>query len=259
MLCITGLKKAASLGYSDFQDINQAEIFKVAGCAMSNSVAHVDQMMPLMRDSVATALTHSTAVHLAIPVDIQQAHIRAPKRALCSSAAGQRVHNHLPCDDELTQLAAAFSARLLDPSHEFLVAVGRRGLSAVGDILSLARLLHAPIVTTLDAKGAISEADPLCAGCAGVFGNPGLEIPAALIERAATVVSFGVDNHATLLVGTDGLQLRQHIEFDVDSTLIETRFQARRSMPSPFRGQRDGCKRTGRKYIGYGDASPPHR
>ena len=160
VLCITGLKKASHLGYSDFQDINQAEIFRAAGCTMSHSVAHPDQMIPLMRDTVATALTQSTAVHLAIPVDIQQAHIRAPRKALCSSGAGQRVHHHLPCEEELVELARAFAERMRDPAHEFIVAVGRRGIDAAGDILNLARLIHAPVVTLLDAKGAVPETDP---------------------------------------------------------------------------------------------------
>ena len=227
MLCITGLKKNCQLGYTDFQDINQTEIFRAAGCVMSHSVSHPDQMIPLMRDTVATALTQSTAVHLAIPVDIQQSHIHAPRKALCSRGAGKRVHNHLPCEAELSELARLFAQRMRDPAHEMIVAIGRRGFDAAGDILRLARLLHAPIVTMLDAKGAVPETDPLCVGCVSVFGNPGLEIPARLIERCRTVVSFGVDNHLTLLVGTDGLQLRQHIEFDYDSSLIETRFQAR--------------------------------
>ena len=180
-----------------------------------------------MRDTVATALTQSTAVHLAIPVDIQMAHIHAPQKALCSRGAGQRVHNHLPCETELVDLARLFAERMRDPEHAFIVAIGRRGVDAASDILALARLLHAPIVTMLDAKGSVPETDPLCVGCVSIFGNPGLEIPATLIERCSTVVSFGVDNHMTLLVGTDGLQLRQHIEFDYDSSLIETRFQAR--------------------------------
>ena len=60
----------------------------------------------------------------------------------------------------LEHIASAVAERMRDPAHEFIVAVGRRGIDAAGDILNLARLIHAPVVTLLDAKGAVPETDP---------------------------------------------------------------------------------------------------
>ncbi len=71
----------------------------------------------------------------------------------------------MPCTEELEALACAFAERMRDPAHKFIVAIGRRGVDAAADVLALARLIHAPVVTMLDAKGSVPESDPICVGC----------------------------------------------------------------------------------------------
>jgi thiamine pyrophosphate-dependent acetolactate synthase large subunit-like protein len=77
LLAITGMKPTAQL--------NQSRLFAGAGIEWSKDAASPDAVIPLLRDAVATALTHRTCAHLAIPVDIQAAPSPLPLKHGCAS------------------------------------------------------------------------------------------------------------------------------------------------------------------------------
>ena len=58
--------------------------------------------------------------------------------------------------------------------------------------MRLAELTSCPIVTRLDAKGSVDESHPLCIGCVGVHGKPGLHAAARIIDASTLIVAFGV-------------------------------------------------------------------
>ena len=73
-------------------------------------------------------------------------------------------------------------------------------------MLGLARRVGAPVVTRLDAKGALPEDDPHSIGVVGVHGKPGMAATAAVIDEASLVVAFGVPELSVLLCDMNGLQ-----------------------------------------------------
>ena len=89
--------------------------------------------------------------------------------------------------------AAAAVARLQD-AHRPVLVVGHLQLTdAVAQaVTTLAERLQAPVVTTYRAKGAISDAHPLCAGAFGL--SPVVDHhQQALIGRADVLVAIGLD------------------------------------------------------------------
>lgn len=57
-------------------------------------------------------------------------------------------------------------------------------------MLGLARRVGAPVVTRLDAKGALPEDDPHSIGVVGVHGKPGMAATAAVIDEASLLVPY---------------------------------------------------------------------
>ena len=77
LVCITGLKSSDHVRYADFQDIDQASIFRMAGLAFSETVSDVGQLLPLTRNAFTVAISSNRCAHLAIPINIQQELVKA--------------------------------------------------------------------------------------------------------------------------------------------------------------------------------------
>ena len=170
MIAITGTKPRQDAAHSEFQDIDQARLFAAADLGYSVTVSDPLQLVAVMRDAVAIALTKRVCVHVAVPVDIQGMSIEAPG-FLCSAE---------PAKIRERMRGASLDASALDAVSRLLSAEGERVVIAVGidarqvdskasaecsaAILSLAEALDAPVVTRLDAKGAVDESHPLALG-----------------------------------------------------------------------------------------------
>ena len=229
VLCLTGLKPRQGMHYSEFQDVDQSRLFAAGGVEFSYDVASPEALVPLLRDAVAIATTRNTCAHLAIPVDIQAAPCPIPvDKPFCAAFAGQRVAPppgsvHLdPVLDDIVNLLSVDSKKIL-------IAIGLRGVQAGKDIPKLAEHLRAPIVTRLDAKGAVDELHPLVLGVEGIHGKPGMETSATLMETADIVLNFGVTDPTLLVCNTAGLQVREMIEFETTALMVSTRFRAMRT------------------------------
>jgi thiamine pyrophosphate-dependent acetolactate synthase large subunit-like protein len=237
LLAITGLKPTAVMGYSEFQDVAQSRLFAAAGLPFSKSAASASAVIPLLRDAVATALTQRSAAHLAIPVDIQAAPSPLPLKHFCASHAHLRLQQPALNLDSIRP--AARTLVVGGEHHEYhpprtVIAVGH--MAQLTDsrmsraILDLAESLNAPVLTRLDAKGAVDESHPLAFGVIGVHGKPGLEAAALLISTADIVLSIGVQDETLLLCNTAGLQIRKLIEIQPDAVAVANRFNAEHTL-----------------------------
>ena len=235
MIAITGTKPRSDAAHSEFQDIDQSRLFSAGGLAYSVTVMDPLQLVAVMRDAVAIALTQRACVHVAVPVDIQGMEISAPSH-LCSAqpeAIRARAAGARPNSEKLD----AVVERLANKNERIVIAVGLDARHAVADpqecsneILALAQLLHSPVVTRLDAKGAIDESHPLCMGVIGVHGKPGLANAASVIETSTLVLAFGVGDLHVLLCDQYGMQVRDLIEVALDGMAISTKFRAEQTL-----------------------------
>jgi len=170
LIAITGTKPRSDLAHSEFQDIDQSRLFAAGGLSYSVTVSDPLQLVAVMRDAVATALTHHCCVHVGVPVDIQGALLSAPEH-LCSANPAEmkrRVEAQIGDPDDIAGIA-----ELLASGKERVVfAVGLAARQDGEAILRLAEMTASPVVTRLDAKGAIDESHPLALGVVGVHGKP---------------------------------------------------------------------------------------
>lgn len=116
LIAITGTKPRSDAAHSEFQDIDQSRLFAAGGLAYSVTVSDPLQLVAVMRDAVAVALTQRACVHVAVPVDI-----RARRRALERGAR--------PCPWQ-PRAARAFSSPACATADRSTTLLGSRVLLA---------------------------------------------------------------------------------------------------------------------------------
>jgi len=237
VIAITGMKLSWKVDHADFQDCDQTDIFRSGGLQFSSTVMNKAAVVPLLRNAIAVAYEQHTAVHLAIPEDIQaETLIRQATgkggqlfmnlhRLASVHPAGLRYGYDANsgdvesvCPRALKEAACVLNnARSPEqPRPRIIIGVGSMATGASEAILQLAEYLNAPIVTQLDAKGMVNESHPLVVGVLGIFGNPGLEAARTIVETSDLAICIGVSEAMELLAGHDGLQRRQMIQVEPD-------------------------------------------
>ena len=220
---LTGLKPSYKSGLTDFQDIENSRLF--AGIlGFSRRVMHPIQAPQLMRDALSHAITQRTAVHLAIPEDIQ-ATMLSPEHHLNIRHFDmfQEVMHKVACSEESLARVVRFLREFA--AMRIVVGVGHLAVGVGAEVTELAELLNAPIVTRLDAKGVIDESHPLCLGVVGIHGNPGLEVTRDILESADAVIAVGVEDQMQgQMVLYDGSQARDLVLIMPDSSSFTGRF-----------------------------------
>jgi len=223
VLALTGLIATQGIGGSNFQDIRQAQLFAGGGIKWSKACMSSESVLPLLHNAMHFASDNSTVAHLAIPVDIQLRKVLRPPSApslfeppgsifapsfLRRSAGFGATQSRL---DSCARLLAIASA-----TKRIVIGVGHRAalVNAGDDILSLAECLNAPVVTSLDGKGAVDESHRLSIGVSGIFGNPGMEASNLYLSTADVVILFGIDMAHDMVLGVDGYQRRVLIDID---------------------------------------------
>jgi thiamine pyrophosphate-dependent acetolactate synthase large subunit-like protein len=157
----------------------------------------------MLRNAIAVALREKTAVHLALPVDIQSKLISPPR----THGAAEVAQIEYQASEARLMIAAN---AMRDPQMRVVIALGHRAATELereghdhrhaNPYVRLAETLNAPIVTQLDAKGCVDESHSLAYGVLGVFGNPGLDAARTLVSSADLVLLFGVDRQAVDLI-----------------------------------------------------------
>ena len=227
VIAITGTRPRADAAHSEFQDIDQSRLFAAGGIAFSVTVSDPLQLVSVLRDAVAIALTQRVCVHVAVPVDIQMAELQAPEH-LCSAQPMELRRRAASLHGDPYTLEQV--AQLLRRERRVVFAVGLEARHAGPEVMQLAEAVGAPVVTRLDAKGAVDESHPLALGVIGVHGKPGLAATAAVIEAATLVVAFGVSELTALLCDSRGRQVRRMVEVAPDALSTNTRFRAEQTL-----------------------------
>jgi pyruvate dehydrogenase (quinone)/pyruvate oxidase len=223
VLALTGTKATSAVDLSEFQMIHQEQLFRAAGLPFSNVVMSEAAIPAMLRNAIAIALREKTAVHLALPVDIQSRLIAPPRGGSHGAAEISQIEYQA---SEARLMTAANAMR--DPQMRVVIALGHRAATELdheghdsrhaNPYVRLAETLNAPIVTQLDAKGCVDESHPLSYGVIGVFGNPGLDAARTLVTSADLVLLFGVDRQAVDLIADAAFnQVRRVVEFEPDA------------------------------------------
>ncbi len=144
----------------------------------SRSVSRVEMISETIRQAYALAQAGRPGpVHVEIPLDLLEEPLPGRPGEDAAAPGG------LPAD---TREQRARAAKLVRDGGRPLILVGGGAATAGPEILRLARLLDAPVVSTAAGKGIVDERDPLCIG-----GRLHLPAVRGLIESANPVVVLG--------------------------------------------------------------------
>lgn len=165
VISMAGQVPTSSIGYDAFQEAN---IFSMMiGLTKMNFLPrNLEELNSALENAFKIALSGRPGpVHIDIPRDVQLME-GEPKNNIFSYSYNPPI----PSDEEIF-LA---SKMLADAERPVILAGGGVIMSGASDeLVALAELLNAPVVTTLMGKGSIPEDHPLSLGCVGMHGKLG--------------------------------------------------------------------------------------
>ena len=165
ILALTGQVQVQVLGPGAFQDIDLAAAF-AAVAGWSQTVLPGSRHSELAALACKHALLEHGVAHLVFPDDVQT--LPAADDAPISGPGGRIA------DLTITPPAGAIAqaGELIRAARRPVVIVGHGARGHMDAIIDVAQRLHAPVITTFKAKGAIADDHPLATGVLGRSGTP---------------------------------------------------------------------------------------
>jgi pyruvate dehydrogenase (quinone) len=169
VLAITGMTYHDLIGTHYLQDIDTNVLF--SDVALFNErVMGPSHVQNLADQACRTALSHRTASHISIPIDIQVAEVGQDERSKKNIPGHTSAHYlppvQVPARAELEQAAA-----LLRGKHKIVILAGGGARGAGAEIEQLAEKLGAPVIKPMLGKDVIPDDSPYTTGSVGVVGT----------------------------------------------------------------------------------------
>ncbi|MCG8371709.1 MAG: thiamine pyrophosphate-dependent enzyme [Proteobacteria bacterium] len=187
VLALTGQVDAQVFGPGAFQEVDLASAFAPVA-RFSQTVLHTSRHAELMNLACKNAIVERDVAHLIFPDDVQT--LPAADGAAAGSPEGRVSSPRIAPDDESLQQVTDRVA----VSERPIVIVGYGAREAMDDVIDLAEILHAPVLTTFKAKGQIPDRHPLAAG---VLGRSGTPVASWFMNECDLILAFGASfsNH----------------------------------------------------------------
>lgn len=185
VLALTGQVQVQVFGPGAFQDIDLKSAFEPVA-AFSQTVLQTSRHAELMSLACKNAIVNRDVAHLIFPDNVQTLPSDEPAASPTGRLSGVDIAPpESALNDALDRLRTA---------RRPLIIVGYGARDAMDQILSFARALNAPVVTTFKAKGQISDQDPLAAG---VLGRSGTPIASWFMNECDLIIALGASfsNH----------------------------------------------------------------
>lgn len=203
VLALTGQVETDKIGTSAKQYVDQQKLLgALTDC--TELVAHPDALPELLQTALTSAATHRKLAHLAVPKDLYTRTVNG-----VVAPYPQHLHQHLlPPEQEFAQAAG-----MLRGAAKPVLLVGRGARSAAADIVRLAEVLSAAVITTLPARPQFPNDHELYAGG---LGQAGSEASSKLMAESDLIVMFGATWWPDEYVPTEAKVL----QFDKDAAII---------------------------------------
>lgn len=181
ILALTGQVNTQVLGPGAFQEVDLANAFHAVS-AWSQTVLPSSKHAELVNLALKNALLKRDVAHLIFPDEVQT--LPAAEDAQAGSPEGRMPDLRIaPPADAFAQAVDRIRA-----AKRPAIVVGHGGRSHRDAIIALAEKLHAPMLTTFKAKGAVPDVHPLGAG---VLGRSGTPIASHFMNEADLLIVFG--------------------------------------------------------------------
>ncbi len=186
VLALTGQVEAQVLGPGAFQEVDLAAAFAPVA-AWSQTVLPSSKHAELMNLACKHAILRRDVAHLVFPDDVQT--IPAPDEPVGGPEGRLTALDIAPPAQQL-----ADALQLMRGAKRPVFIVGHGAREDMDAVTALAERLHAPIITTFKAKGAVADAHPLAAG---VLGRSGTPVASWLMNESDLLVVLGASfsNH----------------------------------------------------------------
>ena len=212
MVAITGQVATSSLGNDAFQEV---DAFGLMMPVVKHNwrIEEPEEIPRVFREAFYVASHGRYApVHVDLPVDMQNAEV--PDDAV------QAVHvpRRRGPKKDLSRVLDAIKFIEDAEAPVIMVGGGARWSNAGSDILRLAEVIQAPVVTTLMGKGAVPEDHPLVLGPVGMHGKM---VATYVLNNCDTIVALGTrfSDRSTGKLSEFGKQQRI-VHVDIDSSEV---------------------------------------
>jgi len=185
VVAVSGQVPSKVLGRGAFQDLDLSAAFSdvaVSSTVVQSGSDHAE----LASLAVKHALDGRSVAHLVLPDEVQV----QPSEQAAGTPRGRLASCRVSPDPAVLADARSLVAASTRP----VVIVGYGAREAMADVIALADVLGAPVVTTFKAKGQIPDHHPLAGG---VLGRSGTPVASWLMNEADALLVFGASfaNH----------------------------------------------------------------
>jgi thiamine pyrophosphate-dependent acetolactate synthase large subunit-like protein/nitrite reductase/ring-hydroxylating ferredoxin subunit len=202
ILALTGQVNSQVLGPGTFQEVDLAAAFGPVS-EWSQTVLRPENATELAALAVKHAVVQRDVAHLIFPDEVQELPgIADPvERPRLGRVAEPQI---APPEAELERAVA-----LLAGADNPVIIVGNGARPFRNEVLRLAEMIDAPVITTFKAKGAVPDDHPLSAS---VLGRSGTPIGSATMARADALLVLGASfsNHTGIATWVPTVQ----VDFD---------------------------------------------
>jgi len=187
IIALSGQVQTQVLGPGAFQEIDLSSAFNSVA-DWSQTVLGADNASELMALAMKHAIIKRDAAHLIFPDEVAFAEGKQPRPE--TPRAGRISTTEIaPPPTELNEAVSLIKDKPL-----VTIIVGKGARPFADEIIELAEMIEAPILTTFKAKGIIPDNHPLACG---VLGRSGTPVASAMMYRAEVLLVFGASfsNH----------------------------------------------------------------
>ena len=211
VLAITGQVPTTVMGNDAFQEV---DAFGMMMPIVKHNwrIEKADDIPRTFREAFYLCTHGRTApVHIDLPLDVQREEVDAARIE----------QNHVPRKRPKRDLSRLLDAiRFIEEAESPVIMVGggARWSQAGSDILRLAEMLQAPVVTTLMGKGSVPEHHPLVLGPVGMHGKM---VATYVLNNCDTIIALGTrfSDRSTGKLSEFGRQQRI-VHVDIDSSEV---------------------------------------
>jgi len=189
VLALTGQVNTQVLGPGAFQEIDLADAFSAVS-SFSQTVLPNSRHSELMALALKNAIVERDVSHLIFPDEVQVIPLQDDLASAISSPQGRLSDRAI--SPSRSRLAAAVE-KIRDAGRPVII-VGYGARESMSEVMSLAELLNAPVLTTFKAKGQLSDQHPLAGGMLGRSGTP---VASWFMNKTDLLMVFGASfsNH----------------------------------------------------------------
>lgn len=197
VLALTGQVQTQVFGPGAFQDIDLKSAFQAVS-RFSQPVLSTSNHTELASLAIKTALLERDVAHLIFPDDIQTQPSDTPAAGPQGRIGAPVV---LPIDEDV-----AAALELINNAKRPIIIIGHGAWDARSDIIAMAEVLGAPVLTTFKGKGLIPDSHP---NAGGVLGRSGTPIASWFMNECDLQIVLGSSfaNHTGINPGTPTIQV----------------------------------------------------